>query len=34
MAKRIAAPNINDKRKRSQPVGSMRKNAKHYPAAY
>ena len=29
MAKRTAPPNVNGKRKRGQPVGSVRKKAKH-----
>ena len=29
IAKRTAPPNVNGKRKRGQPVGSMRKKAKH-----
>ena len=29
MAKRTAPPNVNDKRKRIQPIGSVRKKVKH-----
>ena len=34
MAKRNAPPNVNGKRKRGRPVGSVWKKVKHQPAAY